>query len=94
MNHLLSTLDISENRNNFQEAVYPIESKIIQIAISSDLLFIKEENIETAEILTKLKKNNTYYEIKSIYGHDGFLLEYQKLRKIFKPIFDIKRNCL
>lgn len=87
MNHLLTTVDISRSKKTFEEAVSPIQSTIIQIAIDSDLFFVKQENINTKQILDKLKVKNQYHEIKSIHGHDAFLIEFEQLTNILKPIF-------
>ena len=88
MNHLLTTVDISKNKTSFEDAVKDIKSTIIQIAIDSDLLFVKEENMETKRRLDKLNIKNQYHEIKSIHGHDAFLIEFEQLSKILKPIFE------
>lgn len=87
MNHLLTTVDISNGKSSFEAAVKPIKSTIIQIAIDSDLFFAKEENSKTKKILDKLKIKNQYHEITSIHGHDAFLIEFEQIANILKPIF-------
>lgn len=86
MNHLVSTIDISEN-GDFEITAKKIDSTIIQIAIDSDLFFLKEENIATSLILDKLNIPNKYYEVNSIHGHDGFLIEHKQISNILKSIF-------
>ena len=87
MNHLLTTLDISRNRPSFEDAIAPVQSNIIQIAVDSDLLFTKEENQKTHSILQKMNKQSQYYELKSIHGHDGFLLEDEQITQQLKSMF-------
>lgn len=87
MNQLLKTIDITRNRDSFEEIVSRIEAKIHIIAIDSDLFFTANENKETFEELKKLNKNVSYSEIKSIHGHDAFLIEYQQLDNLLKDIF-------
>ena len=87
MNHLLTTVDISKGKSSFEEAVKPIQSTVIQIAINSDLFFVKEENLKTKTTLDKLKIRNEYHEIISIHGHDAFLIEFEQLSNILKPLF-------
>lgn len=87
MNHLLTTVDISFERKSFEETIKPVQSTIIQIAVDSDLFFVKEENLKTKELLNKLKIKNQYHEITSIHGHDAFLIEFEQLTNILKPIF-------
>ncbi|MBN1650853.1 MAG: alpha/beta fold hydrolase [Bacteroidales bacterium] len=88
MTHLLTTVDITKGKAGFEEAVKPIQSTIIQIAIDSDLFFVKEENLKTKALLDNLKIKNQYFEINSIHGHDAFLIEFEQLSKILKPYFD------
>jgi homoserine O-acetyltransferase len=87
VNHLLSTLDIVRDRGSFEEVASLIQSNIIQIGIDSDFFFVPQENIETKNILDKLGIKNTYKEIKSIHGHDGFLVEENQLKELLKEIF-------
>ncbi|MDP3353497.1 MAG: alpha/beta fold hydrolase [Flavobacteriaceae bacterium] len=87
MNHLLTTVDITTEKLSFEEIVKPIKSTIVQIAVDSDLFFVKEENIKTKLLLNELKIKNQYREIKSIHGHDAFLIEHEQLTQFLKPIF-------
>lgn len=86
MNHLLSTIDIAPF-GNLEEVLNSIQATVIQIAIDSDLLFVKEDNKATHMTLKKLGKRAVYHEIKSIHGHDAFLIEYQQLTTFLQPYF-------
>ena len=57
------------------------------MAVDTDYFFIPEENKETYDLLKPTKSNIFYHEIKSIHGHDAFLIEFKQLTKILKPIF-------
>ncbi|MDO6802707.1 alpha/beta fold hydrolase [Wenyingzhuangia sp. 1_MG-2023] len=87
VNHLLSTLDITEGRGAFEETAIKIKAKVIQIGIDSDFFFVPEENRETHEILQKVGVDSVYKEIVSIHGHDGFLVEDNQLRELLKEVF-------
>jgi homoserine O-acetyltransferase len=87
MTHLLTTLDITSHKGSFEEAVKPIKSTIVQIAIDTDFLFVPEETYRTKEMLDRLNIRNEYHLIKSIHGHDAFLIEFEQLRGFLKPIF-------
>lgn len=87
MTHLLTTLDITSQYENFEEAVQKIQSNIVQVAVDTDWLFVNEKTMETKEMLDKLGINNEYHEIKSIHGHDAFLIEFEQLESFLKPIF-------
>jgi homoserine O-acetyltransferase len=87
MNHLLKTIDITKNRFNFLVVANAITSNIHIISVDSDLFFIPSENLETYEELVAIKENVFYHEIKSIHGHDAFLIEFEQLSAIISPIF-------
>jgi len=87
VNHLLSTLDISRDRVSFEAVAPLIKAKIVQIGIDSDFFFVPQENIETKNILDSLEIESTYKEIKSIHGHDGFLVENDQLKELLKDYF-------
>ena len=88
MNYMLRTIDISENREPFPQCAAAIKSDIHLIAIDTDLFFPAAETRKDYETLKKLKSNVFYHEIKSIHGHDAFLIEYEQLNNILKPVFE------
>ena len=87
MNHLLKTIAIAKTNNTFLEITSTITAKIHLIAVNSDLFFLAKENIETYLLLKKRRRNVTYSEIKSIHGHDAFLLEFDQMNRFLSPIF-------
>ena len=70
--------DISFNRGNIDDVLKSIKAKTLSIGIDSDLLYPVEEQKFIAEKITDAK----YAEIKSIHGHDAFLIEFEQLNKI------------
>jgi len=90
MNHLLSTVDITRSLMSFEQIIKKIKSSIHLIAIDSDLYFFSYQDKLTFEKAKKSKKNIFYNEIKSIHGHDAFLIENVKMSNILKPIFNKK----
>ena len=86
MNQLVKTIDITKGRGSFEEVMQAVETQIHIIGTDSDLYFVPEENRETHQLLQKIGKQSTYYEIKSIHGHDAFLIEYQQLDVFLKKI--------
>ena len=86
MNQLLSTVDsfaLSEKKEKLEN----FKSKVIQISIDSDLFFVPEENTNTQVLLDQLKIENEHHVIKSIHGHDAFLIEHQQIIDCLSPIF-------
>ena len=88
MNHLLSTIEVT-NTKNWAFELNKIKAQIHLVAINSDLFFLAEENKETFRELSKFNLEMTYHEIKSIHGHDAFLIEFDQLDKILRPIFKL-----
>lgn len=87
MNHLVSTIDITKGRGSFEEAVAPLKSAVHMVGVDSDLFFMAQENIETLAMLKKIGKTASYTELKSIHGHDAFLIEFDQLEAALAPVF-------
>ena len=81
MNQLLKTIDAKESELN------KIQSEIHLVAVDSDLFFPAFEIKKCYQNLKTEKQDVFYHEIKSIHGHDAFLMEYEQLIQILKPIF-------
>ncbi len=92
MNYLLKTNDISRNRKDFLSVVNEIQSAIHIISVDTDYFFIANENQETYRQLKTIKQNVFYNEIKSIHGHDAFLIEFNQLNEILEPIFNKQKQ--
>ena len=87
MNHLLTTIDISDGSGNYLEAASRIKGDIHIVTVNSDLFFLAEENWNSYVELSLLKPNISIHEIRSIHGHDAFLIETDQLNRFLKPIF-------
>jgi homoserine O-acetyltransferase/O-succinyltransferase len=61
-----------------------IDTTVLVIGISSDLLFPLSEQ----QFLAKQLTNGTYAEIESDFGHDGFLIEFEQLNRVLKPFLN------
>ncbi|WP_088324389.1 bifunctional aspartate kinase/homoserine dehydrogenase I [Polaribacter tangerinus] len=88
MNQLLKTIDITKGGKTKSEILDKISANIHIIGVDSDLFFTADENRETYKKVALTKENVTYKEIKSVHGHDAFLMEYDQLEKIIAPIFN------
>jgi homoserine O-acetyltransferase len=92
MNHLLGSASITEGRVEIHELLKTIKSTVHLVAIDSDGLFYPDAIYETHELLKNADVSSYYHEINSIHGHDAFLIEYEQLSAIVKPIFQ-KQLC-
>lgn len=71
---------VGRNRGGIENALQQILAKALIIGIESDLLFPISEQTELAKYIP----NSTLELIESDYGHDGFLIENQKITTIVK----------
>ncbi|MCH8558884.1 MAG: homoserine O-acetyltransferase [Balneolia bacterium] len=76
----MDTHDIGRGRGGFEEALTNIDVPVLVVGIDSDLLYPPVEQHKLASLLPK----GSYRELKSAYGHDGFLIEFEKLNSILK----------
>ena len=72
--------NIARHRGSIAEALRSIEARTLIVAISSDILFPPEAHDPMREHIA----NNEYHLIESSFGHDGFLVEHEKLNRIIE----------
>lgn len=87
MNHLLRTIEVT-NSDDWHSELNKIKAQIHLVAIDTDLFFLAQENKETYKKMAESNPNIFYHEIVSIHGHDAFLIEFDQLDKILKPLFN------
>ena len=72
--------NIGRKREGSIAALQQIKAKTLVISISSDLLFPPSEQQFLAENIS----GATYQSIESIFGHDGFLLEFDQITTVIR----------
>lgn len=87
MNHLLKTTNILKD-TSVEELAKKIQSNVHLVSVDTDYFFTANEIRTCFTNLKKHKQNVFYSQIKSIHGHDAFLIEYDQLNKILKAIFN------
>ena len=70
--------NIGRNRGGVAEALRGIEARTLVVAISSDILFPPDAHTPLMEHISDVE----YHLIESEFGHDGFLVEHEKLNTI------------
>ena len=76
----MDSQNLARDRESLEKSLAEISSNTLVIGISSDILFPPTEQ----KFIASHVSNGNYIEIDSIFGHDGFLVELQKLNKILK----------
>ena len=92
MNHLLKTIDITKNSSDFISEISRISANIHMVSIDSDLFFTADETHKTYHALKNIKPNIFHHEIKSLHGHDAFLIEHEQLTQILTLIFQTQNQ--
>lgn len=77
--------NIARGRGTIAEALSRIKARTLVVAISSDILFPVEAHTPLREHIADVE----YHLIESEFGHDGFLVEHEKLNTIIQKF--IKR---
>ena len=74
--------NIARNRGNLEDVLSKITTRTHSSSIKSDNLFPLNEQ----QFLNDHLPNATLTVIDSDFGHDGFLIEFEKLSKIIKQL--------
>ena len=82
--YAMDLFDLSYNRGKMEDILGSIKAKTLCIGISSDVLYPVEEQKEITDNIHGAK----FAEIDSIYGHDAFLIEFEKQTKVIKSFLE------
>jgi homoserine O-acetyltransferase len=82
--------NLGRGRTSLEEALQSIRASALVIGISSDILFPPAEQRFLCEHLADAE----YVEIGSIYGHDGFLVEFDRIRTTIEEFLCRKHPTL
>ena len=72
--------NIARGRNSVENVLSSIKQKTLVVGISSDFLCPTPEQ----KFIASHMPNAVYKEIDSIFGHDGFLVEFSQLQKLIR----------
>lgn len=84
LSKVMDSHDLGRGRESVRAGLQNIKAKTLVVGISSDGLFPTHEQIFMAENIPR----GHYQEITSIFGHDGFLLENEKLTELFNEWYN------
>lgn len=75
----IDLFDLGLGYESYEAALGRISCPVLVIGVSSDILYPTWQQKEIVNILHSWQKEVHYTEINSIYGHDGFLIEFGKM---------------
>ncbi|MCD4769268.1 MAG: homoserine O-acetyltransferase [Bacteroidales bacterium] len=84
LTQISDSYNVGRKRGGVRSALQTVKAKTLSLGIKTDLLFPVEEQ----KLVAKYIKNARFEEIDSFYGHDGFLIETDKISKIVKKFFE------
>jgi homoserine O-acetyltransferase len=82
----MDQFDIGSNRGGWEKALIQIEAKVCLISFSGDLLYPSSMLKQAADLLVKQKKEAEFVEVNTHFGHDGFLVEFEKWGQTIKRL--------
>jgi homoserine O-acetyltransferase len=84
----LDSHNVGRNRGSAEQALQQIKARTLIIGIDSDILFLPEEQHFMHKYIPKSKLEM----ISSKFGHDGFLIEYEKIQKIILNFYQSEQK--
>ena len=88
LNRAMDLHDIGRGRGGPVAALAAFDGPSMTVSVSSDFLYPKYQQTALAEVLTRAGRNCAHHTIESVYGHDGFLVEHDKLATMLVDFFD------
>lgn len=82
---VMDSHNVARNRISIENALGKITARTLIIAITSDVLFPPEEQ----KLLNRHIEGSVFAEVQSLFGHDGFLIETDAIRKIIQAFFKV-----
>lgn len=80
LSKVMDSHNVGRNRGSILNALGQVKARTLVVGIRSDLLFPPSEQ----QFLARHIPNAIYEEIDSLYGHDGFLIEFRPLTGIIR----------
>jgi len=74
--------DIYNGKRSLAEALKDVKAKCLVISFTSDWLYPKEQSLEIVKALKINGVDTTYCNLESNYGHDAFLIDDDRLKKL------------
>jgi homoserine O-acetyltransferase len=75
----LDSHNVGRNRGGYKKALARIKAKSLVLSIDTDLLFTPEDQ----KLIHEHIPDSEFAVLKSFYGHDGFLIEFEEQNKIY-----------
>ena len=84
LTNLSDTHNLGRGRGGIINALKTIKAEVLCVGIKSDILFPTDDQ----KFITTNTVNAEYIEIDSFYGHDGFLIETEKVTDVIRKFWE------
>lgn len=88
LNRTMDLHDVGRGRGGAERALAKFDGPAMTVAVSTDFLYPPDQQRELAEVLNRSGNSCTFHTIESVYGHDGFLVEHDKLEPLLREFLD------
>ena len=88
LNRAMDLHDVGRGRGGAAKALAAFEGPSMTVSVSTDFLYPAYQQAELAHALTTNGRSCAHHMIESVYGHDGFLVEHDKLAPLLTDFFD------
>ncbi|GAA0318447.1 homoserine O-acetyltransferase [Bacillus carboniphilus] len=86
--HTMNNHDIGRGRGGWKKAASQIKAPVLCLAYNGDLLY---ESTRIQEFADEVP-NGTFIEVDTIFGHDGFLVEFEKWGPLLKEELETRKG--
>lgn len=87
LNRAMDLHDVGRGRGGFEAALARFEGPAMTVSVTSDFLYPMWQQTELARVLNHDGRWCEHHVIESIFGHDGFLVEHDKLGPLLEDFF-------
>lgn len=87
LNRAMDLHSVGRGRGGAAEALKRFSGPAMTVSVSSDFLYPPHQQQALADVLTTEGRSCAYHMIESVYGHDGFLVEHDKLASMLVDFF-------
>lgn len=88
LNRAMDLHDLARGRGGHAQALARYTGPAMTASVTSDFLYPPVQQTELAAVLNSGSRWCTHHMIDSVYGHDGFLVEHDKLGPMLSDFFD------
>lgn len=88
LNRSMDLHDVGRGRGGAEAAFAKFNGPSMTVSVSTDFLYPAYQQEELARALGASGRSCTHHMIDSVYGHDGFLVEHDKLAPLLSEFFE------